>query len=63
MYYPDAMLKVAHTREAELVRDAEMCGVPQAEHDRQKLSGPVLAMALGCVIPLALLVAWAVVHA
>ncbi|MGQ0603379.1 MAG: hypothetical protein ACT4QE_16980 [Anaerolineales bacterium] len=31
MYHPDAMLTVAHTREAELIREAEACGIPQAE--------------------------------
>jgi hypothetical protein len=25
------MLKIAHDREAELVREAQLCGVPQAE--------------------------------
>jgi hypothetical protein len=31
MYHPDSMLKIAHNREAELVREAQICGVPQAE--------------------------------
>ena len=62
MYHPDMMLKIAHQRQAELEREAEMCGVPKAEHERLKPSEPVRALALCCVIPLVLLVAWAVVH-
>ena len=62
MYHPDMMLNIAHKREAELVRDAIMCGVPKAEHDRLKLSGPVVAMALCGTIGLVLLVAWVVMY-
>src|SRR5713226_4104632 len=54
MYHPDMMLNIAHQREAELVREAVMCGVPKAEHGRQKLSGPVVAMALCGAIGLVL---------
>ncbi len=56
MYHPDAMLKVAHTREAELVREAEMCGVPKAEPDRLRLSKSMLFLALCGVLPVALLI-------
>jgi hypothetical protein len=62
MYHPKMMLRIAHQREAELAREAEMCGVTKAGHDPLKPSRPVLAMALCCVVPLVLLVAWAVVH-
>ena len=40
MYHPNAMLKIAHDREAELVREAEP--------GRPWLSGRMLAIALGC---------------
>ncbi len=56
MYHPDAMLKVAHTREAELVREAERCRVPKAEPDRLRLSRSVLFLALCAVLPVALLI-------
>jgi len=39
MYHPNAMLKIAHDREAELVREAEP--------GRPWLSGRMLAIALG----------------
>ncbi|MGQ0600403.1 MAG: hypothetical protein ACT4QE_01750 [Anaerolineales bacterium] len=42
MYHPDAMLTVAHTREAELIREAEACGVPQAEGRTLWLTGSML---------------------
>ena len=48
MYHPNAMLKIAHDREAELVREAEICGMPKAEPGRPWLSGRMLAIALGC---------------
>ncbi len=60
MYHPDMMLNIGHKREAELVRDAEMCGVPKAEPQHQKLSGSVLAVC--CVTLLFLTVAWAVIY-
>lgn len=50
MYHPDAMLKVAHDREAELVREAEICGMPKAEPGRPWLSGRMLAIALTLAI-------------
>ena len=56
MYHPDAMLKIAHDREAELVREAEMCGVPKAEPDRLRLSKPMILLALCCILPVALLI-------
>ena len=62
MYHPDMMLNMAHEREAELVREAQMCGVPKAEHDRHKPSGLVVAMALSCGLALILLVAWVVIY-
>ena len=49
MYHPDAMLKIAHDREAELVREAEICGMPKAEPGRPWLSGRVLAIAASFV--------------
>jgi hypothetical protein len=47
MYHPDAMLKIAYDREAELVREAVACGVPKgAEADSVSLSKRVLSIAL-----------------
>ena len=51
MYHPDAMLKIAHDREAELVREAAICGMPKAEPGRPWLSGRILTVAL-CIVAL-----------
>jgi len=49
MYHPDAMLKVAHTRELELIREAEACGIPtRAEAGRRRLSNRMLSNSLAC---------------
>lgn len=61
MYHPEMMLNIAHKREAELVRDAELCGVPKAGGDRSRLPQQLLAMALICAIPLLVWVVWAVI--
>jgi hypothetical protein len=63
MYHPDMMMNIAHKREAELVREAELCGVPKAEGDSRTLPRQLLTMALICAMPLAILVVWAVVNA
>ena len=47
MYHPDAMMKVAHTREAELVREAQRCGVPQkADAPRPSLPRQLVTIGL-----------------
>ena len=45
MYHPDHMLQIAHTRERELVKEAEACGLPKADAPRPWMSGRVLAIA------------------
>ncbi len=50
MYHPDAFMKIAHTREAELIREAEACRAPQgADAKAAWLSGRALAVALTLV--------------
>jgi hypothetical protein len=50
MYHPDTMLYIAHRREAELIREAEACGIPRrAEGDRRTLSKRVLSTAIAFV--------------
>ncbi len=60
MYHPDMMLNIAHQREAELIREAELCGVPQAKDVSRNLPWQLLTIALICAIPLVILVVWAV---
>lgn len=50
MFHPDALLTVAHTREAELIREAEACGVPQTEVRAVALSRRTLAFVTGLAI-------------
>ena len=38
MYHPDHMLKIAHDREAYLVREAQICGVPKTDRQRRQFS-------------------------
>ncbi|MGQ0604426.1 MAG: hypothetical protein ACT4QE_22325 [Anaerolineales bacterium] len=57
MYHPDHMLRIAHDREAELVREAEVCGVPQRAKGHSRLFGWILtagAIAILILLPLAL---------
>ena len=50
MYHPDAMLKIAHDREAELVREAEICGIPKkAEAGNPRMLKRVLVIAVALV--------------
>ena len=63
MYQPEMMLNIAHKREAELIRDAELCGVPQAEDVSRNLPRQLLTVALICVVPLVILAVWAVAYA
>ena len=45
MYHPNAMLKIAHDREAELVREAEACGIPKkTDGNKPWLSRRMLVM-------------------
>ena len=30
MYHPDSMLRIAHEREGELIRDAQLCDMPKS---------------------------------
>jgi hypothetical protein len=53
MYHPDTLLQIAHRREAELVREAQDCGLPQAGSGRARFS------AAGAVIVLAITVLFA----
>ena len=53
MYHPDAFLTIAHTREAELVREAQACGLPQrveAKAESAWLPRQTLAVALALVV-------------
>ena len=50
MYHPDTMLYIAHRREAELIREAEACGIPRrAEAGRRTQSKRVLSIAITLV--------------
>lgn len=42
MFHPDSMLKIGHDREAELIRDADACGVAQASQAGRRLGGPAI---------------------
>ena len=53
MYHPDALLQIAHRREAELVREAQDCGIPQADPDRNPF--PVTSAVV--VVTVAILIA------
>ena len=53
MYHPDAFLTIAHTREAELVREAQACGLPKKDEMENKaawLPRQALAVALALVV-------------
>lgn len=57
MYHPDAMLRIGHDREAELVREAQACGVGQRADGQNRLFGRILAaglIAILILLPLAL---------
>jgi hypothetical protein len=60
MYQPEMMLNIAHKREAELIREAELCGVPQVEGTSRNLPRRLLTVALICAIPFAVWLVWAV---
>jgi len=47
MFHPNHLLQIAHTRERELVKEAEACGLPKAEAESPRLSKQILAIALG----------------
>lgn len=47
MYHPDHMLRIGHDREAELVREAQACGVGQRAAGQNRLFGRILAAGLG----------------
>ncbi len=57
MYHPDALLKIGHDREAELVREAQACGMPKAEADRPWASPRRLVLALAAA-PIVLWMVW-----
>ena len=61
MYHPDAFLTIAHTREAELVREAQACGLPKKVEAKVEtatawLPRHALAVALALVVLGAVLV-------
>ena len=58
MYHPDALLKIAHDREAELVREAQACGLPKAEADRPPATSRRLVLAVAAAAPIVLWLAW-----
>jgi hypothetical protein len=58
MYHPDSMLKIAHDREAYLVREAQICGVPKADRQRRPFS--VNAAVLVLCVTILLTAAWLV---
>ncbi|MGH2524356.1 MAG: hypothetical protein ACRDH2_17755 [Anaerolineales bacterium] len=60
MYHPDAMMKIAHTREAELVREAQRCGVPQKADARgPSLSRRMFTLGLWLAVLATALMFWA----
>jgi hypothetical protein len=61
MYHPHTLLKLAHVREAELVREARRCGMPAADTDRGT-ARPVrrLLATVIVVAPVILLILWIV---
>jgi len=58
MYHPDALLKIGHDREAELVREAQACGMPKAQTDRPGIASRRLVLALAAAAPIVLWLAW-----
>lgn len=58
MYHPDALLKIGHDREAELVREAQACGMPKAEADRPWVASRRLVLALAAAAPIVLWMVW-----
>lgn len=50
MYHPDAMLTVAHTREAEIIREAEACGFRKAEARASELTRRMLVLVTSLAI-------------
>jgi len=61
MYHPNALLKIGHDREAELVRDAQACGMPKPQTDRPAATRR-LVLALAAAAPIVLWLAWVVVR-
>jgi len=60
MYHPTAMMTVAHTREAELLKEAQGCGLPQdGDMPRARLSRRMLAVGLWLAALAALVGMWA----
>ena len=57
MYHPNALLKIGHDREAELVREAQACGMPKTQADRPEASRR-LVLALAAAMPTVLWLAW-----
>jgi hypothetical protein len=63
MYHPDTMLYIAHKREAELVKDAELCAVSKTAGVHAKAIAVILALGLCCGLPFVWLFVLAVAHA
>ncbi len=57
MYNPDAILRYAHDREAELVSDARACGVPQTDPKPllSYASAPVIVLTVTILLAVAIL--------
>ena len=60
MYNTDAILRYAHDREAELVREAQICGVPQVEPKgwSLNLAAPMLVLCVTILLAVAKLFAF-----
>lgn len=58
MYHPDAMLKIGHDREAELVREAQACGMSKAQADRPRIASRRLVLTLAAAAPIVLWAIW-----
>jgi hypothetical protein len=55
MYHPTSLLRIAHDREAELIREAQFCGVPQVEPKDLTFAAKVLPAVIGVTILVAVL--------
>ena len=59
MFHPDALLKIGHDREAELIRDAEACDVPQSSKGgRPRVVRAPLSLAVTLAAVAMVLVYW-----